>query len=443
MKIYPQEVKDGLSELISTANKITVDSTIAPSSLTKEEMEIAIATNLEHQEDLFPLDCILVSTGWNKNDDVFDKAETYKAKNTPANKQLNFMHDDGKIIGHMVSCKILDRSGAALNDGPIEEMPDFDVAISAYIYKALRDEEKSEIVKMVLANIDKWFVSMECFFDDYDYALIDTDGSQKVVNRKESTAFLSKHLRAYGGDGKYQQYKVGRILKNIIFSGIGIVDNPANPRSIIFSNLQSFSSTIIDDTIEREKAMELEQALAALQTANDKAAALATTNEELTKLSAETASVLAQTKAELELKIAELETVKAQLQEIELAKKNAERKTALVAHVDEARADELIAKFSGCSDEIFAELVKVASLGAKKMTEKCSDDKDMDDTEKDKEDEAKAEEAEEKLADTKTEDAAASLAPESDNKVDETKIALANFINSRIENFKSSKKGLK
>jgi len=439
MKIYPQEVKDGLSELISTANKITVASTIAPSSFTQEEMEIAIATNLEHQEDLFPLDCILVSTGWNKNDDVFDKAETFKAKKTPTNKQLNFMHDDGKIIGHMVDCKILDRSGAVLNDGPVEEMPDFDIAISAYIYKALRDEEKSEIVKMVLANIDKWFVSMECFFDDYDYALIDSDGSQKVVNRKESTAFLSKHLRAYGGDGQYKQYKVGRILKNIVFSGIGIVDNPANPRSIIFSNLQSFSSTIIDDTIEREKAMELEQALAALQVANEKATQLATTNEELTKLSTETASVLAQTKAELELKIAELETVKAQLQEIELAKKNAERKTALVAHVDEARADELIAKFSGCSDEIFAELVKVASLGAKKMTEKCSDDEDMDDMEKDKEDEAKAKEAEEKLADTKTEDAAASLAPESDSKVDETKIALANFINSRIENVKSKK----
>ena len=77
---------------------------------------------------------------------------------------------------------------------------------------------------------------MECLFPDFDYAVIAADGSEYIIPRNEETAFLTKHLRVYGGEGNYNGYKVGRLLKNMIFSGKGYVDKPANPESVIFTD---------------------------------------------------------------------------------------------------------------------------------------------------------------------------------------------------------------
>ena len=77
---------------------------------------------------------------------------------------------------------------------------------------------------------------MECLFAGFDYALVDPDGNHKVLSRDEQSAFLTKHLRAYGGTGKYEGYTIGRALRNISFSGKGLVAKPANPRSIIINN---------------------------------------------------------------------------------------------------------------------------------------------------------------------------------------------------------------
>jgi len=78
-------------------------------------------------------------------------------------------------------------------------------------------------------------------FKGFDYGLInEATGEYKILSRSENTAFLTKHLRAYGGSGKYQDHKVGRVLRSITFSGKGYVDKPANPDSIIF-NKENFS----------------------------------------------------------------------------------------------------------------------------------------------------------------------------------------------------------
>ena len=48
---------------------------------------------------------------------------------------------------------------------------------------------------------------MECFFKGFDYGLLNSEtGEYKVLARNEETAFLTKYLRAYGGDGKHQNY---------------------------------------------------------------------------------------------------------------------------------------------------------------------------------------------------------------------------------------------
>ncbi len=66
---------------------------------------------------------------------------------------------------------------------------------------------------------------------NFDYGLAGNDGSVKIVSRNKATAFLTKFLKAYGGDGVYQGYKVGRVLRNFRFVGMANVDKPANPKS--------------------------------------------------------------------------------------------------------------------------------------------------------------------------------------------------------------------
>ena len=61
------------------------------------------------------------------------------------------------------------------------------------------------------------------------------NSSYHILARNNETSYLTKYLRAYGGMGQHEQYKIGRVLRNITFTGKGFVDKPANEDSIIFS----------------------------------------------------------------------------------------------------------------------------------------------------------------------------------------------------------------
>jgi hypothetical protein len=113
---------------------------------------------------------------------------------------------------------------------------------------------------------------MECLFPAFDYAMIGSNGEQKVVKREETSAFLTKHLRAYGGKGEYDGYKVGRLLRNFSFSGVGLVEKPANPRSIILNNQKSINFIISQaEEINMQDELELLKAeLAEAKEAKDK-----------------------------------------------------------------------------------------------------------------------------------------------------------------------------
>ena len=77
---YEIEIEDGISESVKASNSIAFEM-VAVESFAEEQKftknkdnktiaEIAIAEN-KNQEDLYYLKSVLVSTGWNKNDDVF------------------------------------------------------------------------------------------------------------------------------------------------------------------------------------------------------------------------------------------------------------------------------------------------------------------------------------------------------------------------------------
>tara|TARA_R110000803_G_scaffold6519_1_gene21223 strand:- start:1260 stop:2849 length:1590 start_codon:yes stop_codon:yes gene_type:complete len=195
--------------------------------------------------DLYFTRSILVTSNWNLNDDVFDRLETWGARHTPAHKPTNIGHDEHEIVGHMTDNWVIDTEGKVIADtSSIDEVPNlFHIVTGAVIYTAWADPALVERTQKLIAEIEAGtkFVSMECLFTNFGYALISSDGKFSALARDENTAFLTKHLRRYGGQGTYNGYRIGRLLKNITFSAKGYVDEPANPESIILNGKAEFS----------------------------------------------------------------------------------------------------------------------------------------------------------------------------------------------------------
>lgn len=244
MTIYQAEIMAGLSHLLSAQSSIVYASIAekcdnANPNITKKIKENKSLASV-NDSDLYYTQSILVSTSWNKNDDIFDSKEVWAAKNTPEHKPTNLEHDEKTIVGHITSNWPIDEEGNIINENTEENsLPEkYHILTGSVIYRGYTDQELKERASTLIEEIENGqkYVSMECFFKNFDYGLVDkVTGSYHVLARNEETAFLTKHLRAYGGMGEHQNYKVGRVLRNITFSGKGFVNKPANPESIIFS----------------------------------------------------------------------------------------------------------------------------------------------------------------------------------------------------------------
>ena len=226
---YKQEVLDGVADLVlaertiaycTEAHIVCEKQHPEQASEMPEALRKIIAKSNPDQVDLYYLESVLVSTGWNKNDDVFDVEEVWSARNTPEDKQFNFMHDENDIIGHITDSYVLDKSGNRIDADEQNAPKEFDIITEAVLYNSWQSPENRDRMRQIIAEITegKWFVSMECLFAGFDYALIDPQGGSKIVKRDEESAFLTKHLRSYGGTGEYEGHKIGRLLRNVSFS---------------------------------------------------------------------------------------------------------------------------------------------------------------------------------------------------------------------------------
>ncbi len=449
IKIYQKEIQDGIGELIKstasvaycseatlhkegseTANKIVSD---------KQILDKILAENKD-QVDLYYLESVLVSTGWNKNDDVFVNKATWNARNTPEDKQFNFMHNENDIIGHITGSYVLTKDGQAVADDTDEAPEDFDIITQAVLYNSWTDAENRSRMGKIISEIEegKWYVSMECLFAGFDYALIGPDGVAKVLARDDNSSFLSKHLRSYGGSGEYEGYKIGRALSNIAFSGKGLVEKPANPRSVILNkstaqfNVEERNNQLLigDINMSADQSL-LEKQLAEVQTQlseakNENEAIKAKIEEAKDKEFASTIEAF-QTQAEeskatidelnekiksTQARVAELEDALATsqnelseaLQTVEDMNKQAkaeQRKTALIeAGISQEDVDESLASFESLEDEAFDSVIALlkAKYEDKDKDKKKKDEKDEKNekpfAEETEADEAEAEEAE-------------------------------------------------
>jgi hypothetical protein len=409
IKAYAHEIIDGLEDAIKNSGSIaytsTIDITDAKHGLDQwlANHNSSIATNI-NQEDLFYLKSVLVSTGWNLNDDIFTPAELWGARKTPEDKQFNFMHNDAEIIGHITSNEVFDFNGVAIADDLESPPEEFNIVTNAVIYRTWSNPEQKDKIEKIIAEIKegKWFVSMECFFPSFDYALMNSAGELRIVERNEASAFLTKHLRTYGGSGAYQDFKIGRVLKSLVFSGKGLVDKPANPRSVILKDETiSYANTNqeIDMTVEISKELEqvkaelidtkaeLLNAQSAIQSLNTVKAEVESLKSEIS-LKEETVASLTAEKTTLEETIASL---KASLEASEAARKElddkfkkieaearaSKRKSQLAeAGVESDDLDDALASFESLEDATFEKMVAVMKKKNYKKPEMDTEEED-------------------------------------------------------------------
>lgn len=207
-------------------------------------------SEIHKQVDLLHVEAVLVSEGINDNDDAFTHAELKRALSSPILKPMNWQHKDDQILGVMYAVEARDMNGkvlAEIGDEPVELVIQGAVWHHLPHIKVTAEEIVNRIEKSNL------FVSMECWFDDFDYALFTSAGElYDIIKRNNETAFLDKSLRACGGTGQYNGMRIGRALSGINFGGVAFVDRPANKRSFILNSF-AFTPLQITDVVEAKQ----------------------------------------------------------------------------------------------------------------------------------------------------------------------------------------------
>ena len=487
IKIYPKEIDDGIGELvestasvaycseakINTAAIETAKDVISDPSI----LEKIMAENKD-QIDLHYIESVLVSCGWNKNDDVFLAQSTWDARSTPEDKQFNFMHDENDIIGHITGSYVLTKDGKAVADG--EELPeDFDIITQAVLYNSWTDEENRERMQKIISEIQegKWFVSMECLFSGFDYALQGPDGEAKLLARSEDSAFLTKHLRAYGGTGEYEGYKIGRALSNIAFSGKGLVSRPANPRSVILNskstaqfNVQEMNSNLSivgdfnmsDTTLLEKQLAEVQADLADAKAENEaikvkieeaKDKEFASTIEafeteagqskakidELNELIKSTQARVAELEDQLATSQTDLAEAIQTVAAMEQKEKTEKRKAALIeAGISEEDVEASLTSFDALGDEAFESVVALMKKKAAWPPEKDEDKKGKKDKkdEEVKSEETEASEVTEEVFEDLESSEATLVESEEVDEIEQTRASIADWFETNVLNTK-------
>jgi uncharacterized coiled-coil protein SlyX len=403
MKIYKYEILDGLSAQVQAKSSIAYCSQAILSSKDIDHQNQIIkkieASANPKQIDLYYIKSVLVSTGWNKNDDVFSPEATWAARSTPEDKQFNFMHNENDIIGHITGSYVVDRDGNLLTAEQSETPSEFDIITEAVLYNSWTNPDNRQRMNNIIAEIEegKWFVSMECLFAGFDYALISPDGSNKVIARNDDSSFLTKHLRAYGGTGEYEGYKIGRSLREISFSGKGLVSKPANPRSIILDSSKAFSindsSSFIfnqgdkvmseNNTLEQQveetpvvaeekvETVSTDTTLADIANLQQSLSTVELANKELTEAVAEKEKAIEGLKDAIAAKEAEINDLKAAMYEMKKKEKMTMRKASLMeAGFEESEAEASLSLYDNLEDSAFDAIVAVYKKKMAKMTPK-------------------------------------------------------------------------
>jgi len=250
MKIYQQEIDLGLKDKIEASTKAcfnllpnptvpkngVLEAEIRAKTLPKEEAEYLKKTM---DAGLMWVRGILVSTNWNRNDDIFTMDDTWKARYTPRYKPVNMNHLGNESVGNE-TIGVITNSYTCDDDmnhiWDYSGIESFNIAVEMILWEKQWPTHCAEIKAGIDAGTK--FLSIECMFDNFGYGLMEAGSDQvMLLPRHELTAGLTKFLRVFGGSGviniNAKEYKIGRWVQEMTVTGGGFVDNPGNFDSIL------------------------------------------------------------------------------------------------------------------------------------------------------------------------------------------------------------------
>lgn len=226
-----------------------------PTEKLKQEVANVVEFPENKTPDLLFFHGIMVSTGTNLNDAHFLGSEIIKADSTIDLKALDMEHSEDVIVGHIYSHKIVGHDGTVfsvedLKNKTVKELDSmqFNVHIAGIVYK----NRFPELAKEIKDN--KWKLSMETYYQDYDVKVgqvIMTKGEAEALGLASANV-LGKVARLLKDGKEVAKGEIARVLRGLMFSGCGIVKNPAEPRAVILETAKQKGLDVEELKVEIE-----------------------------------------------------------------------------------------------------------------------------------------------------------------------------------------------
>ncbi len=220
---------------------------IDPSTFTKEQANDygnpakffdAIASD---QADLNFVSCVLTEEGTNNNGADFTR-ELLIARHASARlKPFNIEHNKTEIIGTIYDSALADENNNIIDPESLKVNEDGSISydgegkirvlVAAVLYNMIGRDEVPRIVQEVKSG-SRVDVSMECWFTDWNYVLIDKSGNTETVKASENSKYLLDYVgKEWNGRKVIQRFS----KENFIFGGIGQVSKGACPASVFLA----------------------------------------------------------------------------------------------------------------------------------------------------------------------------------------------------------------
>lgn len=198
---------------------------------------IKLPEEKDKQPDLLYFSAIFVSSGANLNNAFFQSSELVKAEGTIVNKALDIEHKEEDIVGHIYDRVYTDKNGNLLSvdelaskDTASVDEQEMHVVIAGIVYKNRFPELAREISE------GDWKVSMETYYRDYDIkigSLILSRNEAESLGLASDESMIGRLAKVIKNKIEVAKGTIDRVLLDLVFSGCGFVENPANPPSVV------------------------------------------------------------------------------------------------------------------------------------------------------------------------------------------------------------------
>lgn len=214
----------------------------------------------KRQPDLQYFTSVFVSSGYNLNSAFFLPSELILAEESVIDKPLDIEHEQDKIVGHLFSKvfaykdrTVFDPKALYSSLGNDVEKVSMDIITSSRLYKSRFPEVALDVMS------GKYKVSMECYYHDFDIIV-----DNVIIPKIEAKAvglieMVNNIVSVVEGKKSLGSQRVGRVLRGILFSGCGLVENPANPDSVILETAAVDNTKFILDLTKIDSYMKTKQ----------------------------------------------------------------------------------------------------------------------------------------------------------------------------------------